>query len=232
MSKSKWLEARSKHLTATAVPLLFGFNKFKTVDDLITEKIHGIKPEFTGNEHTRRGKIMEGSVLDALEHDLGIHGVPFDEEFANHLKDSGYNVTGYYQSKKKFDAYFSDNEAGLGATPDAYDAEDHTRLIECKAPQSTSERFWKVAPPADYVLQVHTQLSVVPYAKEAILGALFASSALPLLAWRIQKSEEITRIILEETARFWKEREDFKVDPIKSGRMFELVRSSYESLST
>lgn len=221
--RDKWLEARQQHLTATAVPLLFGFNKFKSIRDLIDEKIHGIKSEQSENVHIRRGKILECAVLEALSFDLGITCKTFDSEFIK-----GHSALGFESSPTKYDAYFFDDCIGLGATPDAYNKDDHTQLIECKAPQSAKMSFWREAPPIDYLVQCHVQMAVVPNTTSVILGALFASSNLALLAWRINKNEEIVSIITQETKRFWEERDDFEVDYIKSGLLFQKIKGSYE----
>lgn len=226
IGKDKWLEARQQHITATGVPLLFGFNKFKSIRDLIEEKILGIKQEIQDNVHIRRGKILECAVLEALHFDLGITCKTFDSDI---LKTKYTNCAlGFQSSPTKYDAYFYDDRIGLGATPDAYNANDQTQLIECKAPQSTKLRIWKEAPPIDYLVQCHVQMAVVPNTTSVILGALFASSNLSLLAWRIQKDDEIVSIMTQTAERFWKEGENFDVDYVQSGKLFQKIKGSYE----
>lgn len=221
--RDRWLEARSKHLTATAVPVLFGFNKFKTIRDLIDEKIFGKRDDQPPSVHIRRGKILECAVLEALSFDLGITCKTFDAEFIK-----GHSALGFESSATKYDAYFFNNDIGLGATPDAYNKDDTSQLIECKAPQSAKMSFWKEAPPIDYLVQCHVQMAVVPNTTSVVLGALFASSNLSLLAWQVNKNEEITSTITQETKRFWEERDKFEVDYIKSGELFQRIKSSYE----
>ena len=221
--KTKWLEARQKHLTATAVPMLFGFNGFKSIRDLIAEKIHGYREDFPENIHIRRGKILECAVLEALSFDLGITCKTFDAEFIK-----GHSALGFESSATKYDAYFFNDDIGLGATPDAYNSNDPSQLIECKAPQSTKFTIWREAPPIDYLVQCHVQMAVVPNTTSVILAALFASSDLHLLAWRVNKNKEITKAIIHETKRFWDEQDQFEVDYIKSGEVFQRIKGSYE----
>jgi hypothetical protein len=224
--KDKWLRARQKHLTATAVPLLFGFNKFKSIRDLIDEKILGITKEPPLDSiHIRRGKILECAVLEALSFDIGLTCETFSADLLRRKYPTC--ALGFESSPTKYDAYFFNDEFGLGATPDAFNKKDLSQLIECKAPQSAKMSFWREAPPIDYLVQCHVQMAVVPETDNVILGALFASSNLALLAWRINKNKEITSIIIQETQRFWKEREQFEVDYIKSGELFQKIKESY-----
>lgn len=223
--RDKWLEARQRHLTATAVPLLFGFNKFKSIRDLVDEKLHGVVSDFKESLHTRRGKVLECAVLKALNIDLGIDATPFSRSFLDYLADA-QGVDNWLDCGDN--SYFFNDLVGIGATPDAYDAERPEVLIECKAPQSAARLTWLAQPPIDYLVQCHTQMAVIPYSREVLLSALFANNDLPLLVWQIPRSQEIIDIISDEAMRFWQEREEYQVDYIKAGTLFQMIKDSYK----
>lgn len=234
MINNKWLETRRYNLTATSIPILFGFNKFKTIEELKQEKIHGEqRAKVQDSIHIRRGKIMEGAVLTALEYDFGIQATQFSEELCRRLYANEPSLQGFTSSGSlnKYEAYFQMKDHKLGATPDAIVVGDIKTLVECKAPQNSNKKYWAESPPIEYIAQVHTQMTVVPFASRAILGALFASKELDLLAWEIRKDIRISNIITEEVDRFWEEREEFEIDPMKSCELFSMMKESISCLS-
>lgn len=103
---SQWLNFRRKRITATDASVILGVNPYKTLDDLIDEKVYG--KETTVTPRMQRGKDLESLALSKFETDVGglympavvIHqdydwcmasldGLEIDEEFQVEIKCPG-----------------------------------------------------------------------------------------------------------------------------------------------
>jgi len=63
MNHAEWLEARRQGVTGTDISILLGVNPYKSVDDLIMDKL-GVGKPFTGNAATRAGQRLEPFVAN------------------------------------------------------------------------------------------------------------------------------------------------------------------------
>lgn len=59
-------EERSKYIGASEIASVLGLDKYKTALDLYNEKL-GLVPSFEGNQHTQRGKRLEGIAAELFE---------------------------------------------------------------------------------------------------------------------------------------------------------------------
>ena len=63
MNHAEWLEARRQGVSGTDISVLLGVNPYKSVDDLIMDKL-GVGKPFTGNSATRAGQRLEPFVAN------------------------------------------------------------------------------------------------------------------------------------------------------------------------
>ena len=71
MDKETWLAERRLGVSGSDVGVLMGVNPFKSVDDLVLDKL-GIGKPFNGNEFTRAGLILEPFVADGWSSRTGM----------------------------------------------------------------------------------------------------------------------------------------------------------------
>ncbi len=63
MNQAEWLEARRQGVSGTDISVLLGVNPYRSVDDLILDKL-GIGKKFEGNAATRAGQRLEPFVAN------------------------------------------------------------------------------------------------------------------------------------------------------------------------
>lgn len=181
---------RLRNVTATEMSVLFGLNPFESPAKLIDKKDN---PKEINNNHVRRGKIREPSVLEAFLLDGGIE------------TDRHYGPT----QVKELDR--------IAATPDAY-IKGTKNVVECKTTLSNYFDKWYDAIPLYYHLQVHTQMYVMD-SEEGYIGALEEGDPREceyrFVAWKVIPHPRIYELMVQEVSRFWELKE--------SGKLFRVL---------
>ena len=179
-NEDEWLSLRLNVLTATDVSVILGLNKWKSVKELIASKQ---KVEPFENAYTWLGQQLEPVVVEAVNKVLGSNFELFEDR-----------------------AFFSDEQIGLGATPDAGDG---TVLLECKTTKPHNALRWAHWPPAYYLMQLYVQMMCCERDKGmlAILSTNMTQHTevlnLPLTIFSLTRDEIVDSIILKEVKRFW-----------------------------
>lgn len=87
-------ENRAKYLGGSDIPVIMDLSPFRSRFELIKEKALGIESDFTGNEFTEYGHIMEPKIRDYLNETLGANFVEYrsiDEQNAVRVHLDGYD---------------------------------------------------------------------------------------------------------------------------------------------
>lgn len=184
-TEEAWLDNRTKDLTSSDIPVLFGCG-YRTQEELLEEKHLGIKVEFKGNERVDWGIALQDGIAN---------------EFA---RQNNWFIV------KKTD-YIRIPELRIGSSFDFqihYGSEKEDELLEIKNVDSLEYKnkwittgFEIEATP--YIeLQVQHQL-LVSGLQVAYIGALIGGNKGVLL--RREANPKIQKAILEKAEKFWKE---------------------------
>lgn len=199
-------ERRLKNVTATEMATLFGLNPYDSPAKLIDRKKN---PVDISNNHTRRGKLKEPSVLEAFLIDGGI-------ETERHLGGTLVHT-----------------DHRIAATPDAY-IKGRNEVVECKTTLSSSFKKWYKAIPTYYHVQVITQMMVTG-SEVGYIGALEegdpAYCEYLFAAWKVHTKPRMYELIAEEVTRFWESWDSdklFRVNSANKKEMLSLMEGSSE----
>jgi len=177
--RSHWLELRSKVITSTEVPALFGLSPYKTAFELWHEK-RGQVSEFNSNERVKWGTRLEASIASGIAEDMS------------------WNI-------RKKDEFIWDDELKLGASFD-FEIENPKAILEIKNVDSLQfSRGWiidgdNIESPPHIELQIQTQLAVSGLDK-AWIGALIGGNRVELL--ERNRDEKIIEAIKKKVSEFW-----------------------------
>lgn len=195
---------RLRNITATEMATLLGLNPYDSPAKLIDRKKN---PVDISNNHTRRGKLKEPSVLEAFLLDGGI-------ETERHL--GGTLVHPVHR---------------IAATPDAF-IKGRNEVVECKTTLSSSFKKWYKAIPTYYHVQVITQMMVTE-SEVGYIGALEEGDPTYceylFAAWKVSTVPRMYEIIAEEVDRFWTMWDTdtlFRVSSHKKKEMLSLMEGS------
>ena len=199
---------RRRNVTATEMATLFGLNPFESPSKLLDKKLN---PIAVTSIHLRRGRLREPSVLEAFKIDLDMDAVRHE---GGTLELVGYRIA---------------------ATPDAY-VKDKNQVIEAKSVLGRNLEKWYQNPPMYYVMQVMVQLLVTDF-EFGYLGALEESdpelSEFRFIAWKVNRSEELEKLMVAEAMRFWDSVEAdklFRVNSKAKSKATELIKKSIERI--
>ncbi len=207
-SEADWLLLRTKVLTATDMAVILGLNPYKSVSELLESKKN---PVPFSNAYTWIGQALEPVVVKAT----------------NEVLKTDFKL--YEDDGKQF---FADLELGLGATPDAYEADDNL-LLECKTTKPGNALKWAAWPPTYYLSQLYTQLICTEKADGliSILSTNLTQTSevlkLPLTIHLLTRTKELDILILEQVARFWettKRGKTYRVDRKLAFRIDMMLR--------
>lgn len=169
---------RLRNITATEMAALFGLNPYSSPAKVLEQKLN---PVAVVNNHVRRGKLREPSVLEAFQLDLG------------------------WQTERHESGTLELADSRIAATPDAY-LRGRQAVVEAKSIMSRSFDKWYEAVPLNYHMQVHTQMLVTGL-KEGYIGALEEGDPVDceyrFVAWKIVPDETLIALMKQETTRFW-----------------------------
>jgi hypothetical protein len=153
-TEAAWLEWRLHTIMASEMPSLLGFNSMESGNQLIIKKKEALKqlkegnlPTPIGNFNTRRGKILETAVLEALKQDFDMDVVP----------TVGRVV-------------YENEETGIASTLDALSG---LSPVEVKTSDIRKfNKYWRTGtPPLKYLIQLYSQMLTVD-AYPGYLGGL------------------------------------------------------------
>lgn len=135
VDRKQWLLERKKLITASDVAVIMGCTRWKTPLKLFDEKMSEEEPEELDNKHIRRGKRLEGPIVEKVAKSYFPDPVPF---------------------RRVSKLYRSVQFPWLGATPDALlRVKGASALLECKAPSAKPPMARK-----EHVWQLVTQMAV------------------------------------------------------------------------
>lgn len=211
---------RIYNITATEMAILLGLNPYESPASLLEKKRN---PQPITNNHVRRGKLKEPSVLEAFYLDMGMKT---RRHFEGTLQLAGHRIA---------------------ATPDAY-VKNEDIVVECKSVTSRNIERWYDKVPDYYHLQVIVQMLVVG-SSYGYIGALEEGDPYEceyrFVAWKIDRNERIIELLKQEVARFWELTDAGQLFRVKSAikkevsdllshnatMMFPLVRPVKEEVS-
>lgn len=222
-SEEEWLRYRQKVLTASDVPCLFGYNRFKSAMKMWEDK--QTPPTPIDNVYVRLGQWLEPLVVDQVNKKL-------NKDFV--LCSNGHRE------------FYISEEIGLGATPDAASS---SALLECKTTKPANWLYWENHPPLNYLVQLYVQLLSTnkPGGYLAVLTSTevgrwqqildstvsdnfsinqpFPEFNSKIFVYSLTKEEKLTTLILGEVKRFWetvKNDKAFRVNK-KQAKLLELL---------
>ena len=169
---------RIYNITATEMAVLVGLNPYESPATLLEKKRN---PQPVVNNHVRRGKLKEPSVLEAFYLDMGM------------------------KTRRHFEGTLQLSDHRIAATPDAYVKNEDT-VVECKSVTSRNIEKWYDKIPDYYHIQVLTQMLVVG-SSAGYIGALEEGDPYDceyrFVAWKVNRNERILQILKQEVDRFW-----------------------------
>lgn len=86
---------RDKYVGGSDIPIIMGISPFKTRFDLLLEKAGVKENEFTGNEYTEYGNIIEPKIRDYINKQLGkefVEGKHIDDDIRCHTDGEDYTT--------------------------------------------------------------------------------------------------------------------------------------------
>lgn len=180
---------RLQNITATEIATLFGLNKYSSPAKVLDQKLNPVE---IVNNHVRRGKLKEPSVLEAFLLDLKMR--------TQRHEDGPVQMKGIRMS----------------ATPDAY-VYGTSKVVECKSISSHTFDQWYSKIPSHYHMQVHAQMLVIS-SEEGYIGALEEGDPMyceyRFAAWKVSRHRELELMMIEEATRFW--------ESVKEGKLFRV----------
>ncbi|MBA4259180.1 MAG: hypothetical protein C0446_08445 [Chitinophaga sp.] len=203
---SLWKERR-ENLTASEMAGILGLNKYNTPTKILEQKI---SPAPVINNHVRRGKLREISVIEAFHMDAKM-------DVVRHV---GRSIS------------MSDGTK-IAATPDAYIANTKDP-VECKSIMSTNFHKWFDEIPIHYLIQVIVQNMVLD-SNVGYIGALEEGDPVTcqyrFVAWKVYRVPEVENIIKQEATRFWNcvdKEVKFRVNHTLKEKILKLLEGSTE----
>jgi len=177
---NEWLKARSTNITATEVATLFGLDQYKTANKVLKDKLN--PPALKDNVYMRAGRLFEGAVFIALQ-EHGIDAKPADYDHTVFIVDEEHRVAASLDGKCMHN--------------------DSKYIVEAKTTRIDKFKSWYEQPPLEYMLQVHTQLTVsgIDSGILACLGLDYPDY--PLIAYQVYSDDTISNLIKQEAKRFW-----------------------------
>ncbi len=195
---------RRFNITATEVATLFGLNKYESPQKLIDKKRNPVQID---NNHVRRGKLKEPSVLEAFFLDM-------------HMKTTRH---------KGGTICLPDHR--IAATPDAY-VRDTNNVVECKSVTTRNFDAWYDRCPTHYHLQVLQQM-LLCNSEEGYIGALEEGDPYEceyrFVVWKMTRDARVEELIKQEVHRFWELTDRdvlFRVSSPKKKEMLELLETN------
>ena len=188
----EWLDFRKTLITGTDIPSLFGMNPYKSANKLKKEKFEGHEDVFHGNLHTRRGNLLEPAHVTALRHE------GFDADLAAPFGYVKYVL----------------HEGGMfGCSMDNIIRDGETVIpVESKTPGDKKWReLGKKGAKRAYYLQAYTQ-SLSMNAPYSLLTILHPVDPFNIVVYKIDRSEEIDKLIMDTVVRFSKEKMEYITD--------------------
>ena len=178
-----WHTFRSRNITGTELPTLFGLNKYSNPSKVYENKIH---PTFIDNDFTRMGQILEPAVAKLAE---------------NILKVPVHQFSG-----GKVDMVLFDTDLRLSATPDAFIGTEDSieQLVELKSTSIEKLHAWDDSPPLHYLLQLAAQLYLakVDYGYLTIMVPRYPD--LPSIIYKLKLDRYLFKTLVQpEIERFW-----------------------------
>ena len=199
-SKTEWLKLRTKDITSTEVPALFGISPYVTHFELWHRKKSGEIVEHSGNERTEWGKRLEASIAHGVAETYGFEIRPMTE-------------------------YIRDPESRIGSSFDyAIEAKEvdgeiihMAGILEIKNVDALQFKDgWivgdngEIEAPPHIEMQVQHQL-LVSNRDVAYIGALVGGNTLKLL--KRNRNENVIEAIKKKIAQFW-ESIDLNKEPV------------------
>jgi len=204
-TEEKWLKLRSKVITATDMGIILGLNPYTSVKEMLIEKKNS--KSISHISYIVIGNMLEPDVVKATNIILGT-------DFKLYEDDKGKT-------------FFINEDETLGATPDAYNQDT---ILECKSSNPINVLKWNNWPPANYLIQLYTQLICTDnsYGLLSILSTNLTQYSkelnLPLIVFSLKRNKNIDDIIFSEIKRFW--------DTISSNKKFRVNRKQTHQLET
>lgn len=202
---SLWKERR-ENLTASEMAGILGLNKYTTPAKVLEQKIN---PTPVVNNHVRRGKLREISVIEAFKMDAKMDVIRHE---GRSIQMPGFKIA---------------------ATPDAYMSGTNDP-VECKSIMMTSFPKWFDEIPIHYLIQVIVQNMVLD-SNVGYIGALEEGDPIlcqyRFVAWKVYRVPEVEQIIQQEATRFWNcvEKEvKFRVNHSLKEKILKLLEGSTE----
>lgn len=223
----EWLKLRSRFVTGTDLPALFGFNEYSNPTKLWKSKLNAdpIPEGISMNEHvtanssifTRMGKILEPAVMNLAIEVLGKEV----RSFGDHRGDLMY----YSQ------------ELRMSATPDAFigkSIEWIDSLVELKSTSLKKLMEWQRNPPLHYLTQLATQCFLLNVSNGYLVIMHPRYPDLPsLIFYNELDIDRLGEIFKTEVGRFWKFFESgkgkiFKLDKDLAKEVTDLLTKNLE----
>ena len=176
MSRSEWLDMRSKYIGGSDAAVVLGISKWKTPFELWLEKTGQIVPEEIDNDVIHFGNVLEDVVAKEFE------------------RRTDKRV------RRKNQMLLHDEHEFMMANIDR-EVMGEMVPLECKTTSAYNAKEWEEEEiPASYLIQVNHYMSVLnaPYAYIACLigGQKFV--------WkRIERDEELIKLIIDGLQNFW-----------------------------
>lgn len=220
--EEEWLKARQGVITATEAPSLLGLNPYLTPSQMAQEKV---QRTFHGNGYTLVGQFLEEIVVKATNKKLGTSFQIIENDLGK--------------------VFYKHPELALGATPDAV---DDNVFLECKTTKPLNYLKYKYSPPANYLMQLQTQmfcaghntgylaimstdLSIPDYETGQKSEEDYLQSEFPLSIVKVEWNKRLCDLLSQEVIRFWdchKREKMFRVSSkVKKEALF-LIQMCYE----
>ena len=225
LGDKEWLSQRQTVITATEAPTLLGLNRFSSPSKMWTEKT---LRTFKGNAYTLVGNLLEESVVDITNKKLG----------------SNFNIIENELGK----VFYCHDDIKLGATPDAVEG---NTFLECKTTKPINYLKYKFQPPANYLMQLQTQLYCagfdvgylaimstdlsVDHALSDLSEDEYVQQHFPLSICKVKRDERLCELLHQEVIRFWECQDKGKMFRVNSKVKREasfLIQLCYNVLKT
>jgi putative phage-type endonuclease len=178
------IKGRDKLVGGSDVPVLIGISKYKTQFQLAQEKLNIVPSDFTGNEYTEYGNVMEPSIRKYINAVNGTHFAP--------------------ETK-------IDRNIGIRSNTDGYDQE-HELILEIKTHGKTLDIKPYVSQMQLYMYQFDTQEGwLALYQRPANFDTEFDAAHLDIKV--IERDDEYISRILNAIETFWIRCEYLKEKP-------------------
>lgn len=198
-TKEDWLNIRSRDITATEVPALFGVSPYATAFEVWHRKHGNIHVEIEENERMKWGTRLESAIA---------HGI---------CEDNGWTIIDGGR-------FIYINDRGLGCSPDyiVADAEGRNGILEVKnVDWLAHKRSWdEEGAPPHIEFQLQTQLELSEFEWGAI-GALIGGNE-PRVIMR-DRDAGVGKAIRSRVAEFWSRTEPYPADYLADADTIKLL---------